>query len=347
VSSPSFTNQLRERRRRAGLTQAELGARAGVSRQAVAAIEAGRHAPAVDAALRLAAALATTVEQLFAAGPAPAAAVRPALGDQLAPGVPLRLGRVGALLVAAPLADHGTAGAGFSLPDAILRPEGLERFTGPEPDGLVLAGCDPALGLAEAMLQGAGSARLRAMPASTGAALAGLGRGTLHAAAVHGRPGRLPPPPRPVRRIHLARWQVGLGIDPALEARDLEAILERRVDLIQRDRSAASQAALARAARRLGRSPVGGTRATGHLDAARRAAGSGRAAVTTEAAARAFGLRFVSLEEHTVEVWVDEAWWSHPGVAALGELLASADFARRLGGFGGYELAGSGSQLTG
>jgi DNA-binding XRE family transcriptional regulator len=347
VSSPAFPNQLRTRRRHAGLTQAALAGRAGVSRQAVAAIEAGRHAPAVDAALRLAAALETTVEQLFGAEPAPGCPVRPALGDHLAPGVPLRLGRVGPSLVAAPLADHGTAGAGFSLPDAILRPEGLERFAGPEPDGLVLAGCDPALGLAEAMLQGAGPARLRALPASTGAALAGLERGTLHAAAVHGRAGRLPPPPRPVRRIHLARWQVGLGIDPALEADDLEAVLERRIGLIQRDRSAASQAALARAARRLGRAPAGGPRATGHLDAARQAAGTGRAAVTTEAAAHAFGLRFVSLEEHTVEIWVDETWWSHPGVAALGDLIATAAFARRLAGFGGYDLTGSGRLLSG
>jgi DNA-binding XRE family transcriptional regulator len=347
VSAPPPPNQIRERRRRGGLTQAELALRAGVSRQAVAAIEAGRHAPAVDAALRLAAALETTVEQLFGADPAPASPVRPAMGDRLAPGVPLRLGRVGAVLVAAPLADHGTAGAGFSLPDAILHPEGLERFNGPEPDGLVLAGCDPALGLAEAMLQGAGAARLRAMPASTGAALTGLKRGTLHAAAVHGRPGRLPRPPRPVRRIHLARWQVGLGIDPALEASDLEALLERHIDLIQRDRSAASQAALARAARRLGRSPGAGARATGHLDAARQAAGTGRAAVTTEAAAHAFGLRFVSLEEHTVEIWVDETWWSHPGVAALGDLLGTAAFARRLAGFGGYDLTGSGRLVSG
>ena len=344
MSSP-VTNHVRAHRRRAGLTQAELAAAAGVSRQAVAAVEAGRHAPAVDAALRLAAALQTTVEQLFGAASAGAGSPRSALGDRLAPGVPLRLGRVGEVLVAAPLPDHGTAGAGFSLPDAILHPDGLERFPGPEPDGLVLAGCDPALGLAEAMLQGAGGARLRAMPASTGAALAGLGRGTLHAAAVHGQAGRLPRPPRAVRRIQLARWQVGLGIDPALEAHDLETVLERRVGLIQRDRSAASQAALDRAARRLGCAPTGAARAAGHLDAARQAAGTSRAAVTTEAAARAFGLRFVSLEEHTVEIWVDETWWSHPGVAALGDLLGSASFARRLAGFGGYDLTDSGRLL--
>jgi DNA-binding XRE family transcriptional regulator len=48
---------LRELREAAGLTQAELAARAGVSRQLVGAVEVGRHLPRVDAALALAAAL--------------------------------------------------------------------------------------------------------------------------------------------------------------------------------------------------------------------------------------------------------------------------------------------------
>ena len=57
---------MRERRTQAGLTQAELAERAGVSRQLVAAVEAGRNVPAVDAALRLAGALGTTADELFA-----------------------------------------------------------------------------------------------------------------------------------------------------------------------------------------------------------------------------------------------------------------------------------------
>jgi DNA-binding XRE family transcriptional regulator len=60
---------VRERRLACGMTQAELAARAGVSRQLVAAVEAGRHAPAVDAALGIARALGTTVEELFALQP--------------------------------------------------------------------------------------------------------------------------------------------------------------------------------------------------------------------------------------------------------------------------------------
>src|SRR3977135_413456 len=98
------SSSLRERRLEIGLTQAELAARAGVSRQLVAAVEAGHNTPAVDAALGLARALASSVEELFGSAPEDAA---PALGERIADGAPLRVGRVDGQLVAAELADHG------------------------------------------------------------------------------------------------------------------------------------------------------------------------------------------------------------------------------------------------
>src|SRR5882762_8754112 len=112
------TTPLRDRRLECGLTQAELAARAGVSRQLVAAVEAGHNAPAVDAALGLARALATTVEALFADTPSEVVA---ALGGRLRDGAPLRVGRVADRLVAAELADHGVAGAGWAKPDGVVR----------------------------------------------------------------------------------------------------------------------------------------------------------------------------------------------------------------------------------
>ncbi|MDE3131489.1 MAG: helix-turn-helix transcriptional regulator, partial [Acidobacteriota bacterium] len=58
--------QLQRQRVQLGLTQAELATRAGVSRQLVAAVEAGVNAPSVDSALRLAQTLGCPVEDLFA-----------------------------------------------------------------------------------------------------------------------------------------------------------------------------------------------------------------------------------------------------------------------------------------
>jgi putative transcriptional regulator len=50
------------------MTQAQLAEAVGVSRQTVNALEAGNYAPSVYLALRVAAVLATTVEDLFALG---------------------------------------------------------------------------------------------------------------------------------------------------------------------------------------------------------------------------------------------------------------------------------------
>lgn len=334
---------LRARRLACGLTQGELAARAGVSRQLVAAVEAGRNTPAVDAALGLAHALATSVEQLFVAVGSEVVA---AVGDDLREGAALRLGQVGARLVAAELADHGIAGATWAMPDGLLEAGRLRRFPGGHPAGTVIAGCDPALGVAEAMLAGLGVQSLLAASAPTGTALRALRAGRIHAAVVHGLPGKLPEPPVPVLRSHLARWQVGLAFPGKLRRHTLEALLGGDLPLVQRDPAAASQQALERARVAAGLTAAArGPRATGHLDAARIAATLGGAAVTTEAAARAFGLGFLALEAHAVEVWAAERWLDHPGVNALGDLLVTAAFTERVAHFGGYDLAGCGRRL--
>src|SRR5437763_8701272 len=343
MAAPANSHRLRERRLECGLTQAELAARAGVSRQLVAAVESGQNAPAVDAALGLARALASSVEDLFA--PAPVG-VLAALGTPLREGAPLRVGRVGDRVVAAELADHGAAGAGWAKPDGVIEDGALRLFAGASPRGLVLAGCDPALGVAEAMLDGLGPASLLALSAATGTGLAALRRGDVHAAVVHGPRGRLPRSPVPVLRLHLARWQVGLAVASGLGRRSLEALLEGRAPIAQRDPAASSQQALERAARKAGIETIPpGPLAGGHIEAARLAATLGCAALTTEAAARAFELRFLALEEHVVQVWVAERWREHPAVDALGNLLAGAGFTDGVAQFGGYELSRRGTHV--
>jgi DNA-binding XRE family transcriptional regulator len=336
-------SSLRERRLESGLTQAELATRAGVSRQLVAAVEAGRNAPAVDAALALARALSTSVEELFAQAPG---AVVAALGGRLTDAAPLRVGRVAGRLVAAELADHGIAGASWATPDGVLEGGKLRLFGGASPAGVVLAGCDPALGVAEAMLAGLGERSLLAISASTGVALRALERGRVHAAVVHGRRDELPRATIPVGRRHLARWQVGLAVAPAVRGRSFEAVLGSGVPIVQRDAAATSQHAFERARLAAGTGPVAsGGRGSGHLDGARMAAALGCAAVTTEAAARAFGLRFLALEDHAVEIWVAERWLAHAGIDALGELLATTAFTQRVAQFGGYDLTDCGERV--
>jgi DNA-binding XRE family transcriptional regulator len=335
---------LRKRRLECGLTQAELAARAGLSRQLVAAAESGRNVPAVDAALALARALSTTVEELFAQ---PAGPVLAALGKRLRDGVALRVGRVGDQLVAAELPDHGVAGANWAKPDGVLDSGELRLFPGASPAGVVVAGCDPALGVAEAMLEGLGQRSLLALSAPTGTALRALAQGRIHAAVVHGPAHALPEPPVPVTRWHLARWQVGLAVPAKLRRQSFETVLGAKLPLAQRDPAATSQQAFERAAADAGIDALPpGPRASGHLDAARIAALLGGTAVTNESAAGAFDLGFLALEAHVVEVWVDDRWLEHPGIDALGEILQTTAFTERVANFGGYDLVGAGQRVS-
>ena len=61
-------NRLRVLRAERGWSQAELGGRLGVSRQAVNAIETGKHDPSLPLAFRLARLFGTGIEEIFEDG---------------------------------------------------------------------------------------------------------------------------------------------------------------------------------------------------------------------------------------------------------------------------------------
>lgn len=68
-------NTVRQKRQLAGLTQVALAERAGCDQRTVSGIETGEITPSLPMAQRLAAALDSTVDELFPA-PAPAAATK-------------------------------------------------------------------------------------------------------------------------------------------------------------------------------------------------------------------------------------------------------------------------------
>jgi transcriptional regulator with XRE-family HTH domain len=332
--------ELRSLREARGLSQAALAEAAGVSRQLVGAVESGRHAPAVDAALRLARALGVSVEELFGRERTEAALLGP-VGD----GEPLRIGRVGDRLVAAPLPLTRAGAESWAAADGVAEHGSVRLLAGAAPTGLLVVGCDPALGIAEALLERTGVRRTIAVHGSTGHAIRALAGALAHAAVVHGPEAELPEPPTPVRRIHVARWRVGLGFatrgTPALAT-----ALSGRAPLVQREPEAASQQALVRAAGAAGAGSIpAGPIAAGHVAAAALAAAARGVAVTFEPAARRLDLGFLPLETHTVELWLDARWLDHPGAGALVELLASDAFRERVELVGGYDLAGCGATL--
>jgi DNA-binding XRE family transcriptional regulator len=337
-------SSLRGARERLGLTQVELARRAGVSRQLVSGVEAGRHVPSVDAAIGLARVLGVSVERLFGPSQAPAVSV---LGAPLVEGEPVLAGHVGDRLAAAPLGTLAQGDAGWASADGVVEDGAVRLLAGARATGLVVVGCDPVLGICDALLNRDGARRMVAVSGSSGAGITALAAGRAHAALVHGPEGRLPAPPVAARRVHLARWRVGIGLGEAGRSASLEGVLAGAVPLVQREESAASQQALARSAARAGVAlPPAAATAGGHIEAARRAASTGAAGLTFEPAARRHGLGFLLLEVHDVEIWIDARWVDHPGARALGDLLVASAFRSRVELVGGYDLGACGTVLA-
>ncbi|MCL6595752.1 MAG: helix-turn-helix domain-containing protein [Firmicutes bacterium] len=293
--------RLRRRRQDLGLAQEALARAAGLSRQALSALEAGRALPSLPTALALARALGTTVEALFAppAAPDPAA---PWAGEA-APDGRARWARVDGRLVLRPPPPG-------EEPDAVLedsrRLRPLPWAAAPE-QVLWLGGCDPALPLlARAVARAAPHLRVAALPMTSAEAAAELRAGRLHVASLHGDDPA--PPAAGAAMLPYATWREGFVLGPGLSPADLGRAAVRWAlrppgatarDLFERHRPGPAPAAVHLAA--------------GHWEvAAAVRAGEADAGVAVEAAAAAHGLAFLPLAEERVVLAVHP---SHPEAA--------------------------------
>ena len=331
-------SRLRGFRVEAGLTQGELAARAGVSRQLVGAVEVGRHLPRVDTGLALAAALGVDVQRLFGSDDLASDVVS---GLTPKEGSAVRLGWVGDRIVTAPARIGGD---GWEAADAVVEGGRVVTF-GDVNSGAVVAGCEPGLETLEHLLRQGGSGAV-AVATSSGAALDALIAGRVHAAVVHGPAGALPevPPDTAVVRFRLTGWRVGLGIPPDIGSPSWwQRVLDGELAVVQREPGAAVQRTFEEA---VGAATTAGPRVGGHVGAARHGMAAGLPAVTIEPAALAVGGGFHPLDRHEAQLWVGEQWKTERGVEQVMDLIASSRFRRRLETVGGYDLDRIGSRVA-
>src|SRR5580704_11563319 len=155
ISQPDGA-RLRLARQARGLSQQQLARVAGVTRQAVSAVESGHSDPSLRVALSLARALGMTVEDLFGPGdPGDPVLARPVAAVQ-GPGGRVALATVGDTFVALPLhGDTAAPGGLVTHHGETARGEAAQlavRPIGPPRPTVVVAGCDPALPLLETPL---------------------------------------------------------------------------------------------------------------------------------------------------------------------------------------------------
>lgn len=327
--------RVRQLREGLGLTQTDLADRAGVSRQLVGALEAGRHLPRVDAAVSLSAALGVDVATLFGADRPPAEVVS---GQPPAEGALVRLGQVGDQTV---FSEARVETAGWDIADGVVEGGQIRRLASVAP-GAVMAGCEPGLEVLERILRETGKGAM-AVGCSSSAAVDALEGGRAHAAVVHAVPNAMQPRrPEELIRFRLCSWRVGLAAPPDAQQSWARAALSGRVPVVQREAGAGVQAAFERAAGK----DVPGPVSTGHIESARLAVATGVPGVTIEPAAVALGARFHPLETHQAELWVFRQWIGDPSVEAVLNEISGRRFQQRLQGVGGYDLEGIGSRAA-
>lgn len=332
----SSVSRLRAARESAGLSQLDLASRAGVSRQLVGAVEAGRHLPRVDSALALAEALGVAVDSLFGSSSTP---IDIATGGVAPDGTMVRMGRVGNQTVTAPIR---VGMDGWDAADGVVADGRLTLFGGGGAPGIVVGGCEPGLVLLERMLRAGGAGGV-AVTLTSAAALECLQAGRLHAAVVHGPEADLVARAKDtaVARFHVARWQVGVAAGPDANTGWWKQALTGRVPVVQREPGAGVQRAFRNAIPK-SRKQVPGPVATSHIEAGRLAMAMGMPAVTIEPAARAVGAIFHPIEVHSAQLWVAQSWIDDEVVEAAMTVLVGRRFQRQLAGVGGYDLEGSG-----
>lgn len=357
--------RLGEWRRRRGLSAPELARAAGVTRQALYAIEGGRYLPNTEVALKLARALESTVEELFplteeSAGEAPMRVESLSSAEELRAGTPVRLARLGKKVIAAPAwpAAQFLPAADATMLDA-RRAAAWRR---PE-EALLIAGCDPALGLLAEAIEREARVRVTPVAASSSQALEWLRAGKVHVAGTHlydsasgefnlPQVGRLLKR-RPARAYTFAEWEEGLVVRKGnpYQVRTVADLTRRGLRFLNREKGSGSRALLDRLLKKEGvpaREVEGYARtAPGHLPAAMAvAAGAADACLAASSAARALDLDFIPLQPERYDFVIPEAHLELPAVKAMLEILQRASFARRLSAVAGYEVRRTGARLT-
>ncbi len=224
---------------------------------------------------------------------------------------------------------------------------------------LLLAGCDPALGLLARRAPGA----VHWLDVPSSDALRMLARREAHLAGLHlSEPGRLDANARAVRKalrgrrvllVHLAAWELGFSVARGnpLAIHDVHALLRPDVRLVNRTPGAAARHLLDQLLfeARLSSSLVRGYEraAPGHETAALTVAlGGADVAVTTRAAAEAHGLAFLPLAEQHFDLALPAAAAGRPPLGRLLDVLRGAGFRRELGTFPGYDTQRTGTVVA-
>jgi molybdate-binding protein/DNA-binding XRE family transcriptional regulator len=371
VRQTDLENRLRQRRQAAGISQKQLAERAGVTRQAVAAVEANQYCPATSVALLLARVLRCRVEDLFSIG-----GDGEVIDGELLGRLPrshdhrrAQVTQVGSRLLVRALDGVGeltslTASADGLILDADAKSARVKVRLLKDRETLrrrvVLGGCDPAMFLAAEHLRRHDQESLVPCLMGNGSALAALKRGELHAAGVHFVDDRSSARnPADLRRalggldctvVTFAHWEEGFIVRQGnpKNIRAAADIARSTVRLINREKGSGARRLLDRELHSAG---IPSTRVKGysdevlsHLEVASRVSfGLADAGVGVRAAATICGLAFIPLQRERYDLVIPKGHYeSLQGLRHLLDLIVGKPFRDELEALGGYDTRDTG-----
>jgi molybdate-binding protein/DNA-binding XRE family transcriptional regulator len=368
----AFQNRLRALRQAAGLSQKQLAQMAGITRQAVAAVETDQYSPATSVALQLARALHCHVEDLFSIeGGGEIIEEGELLGtlardDQT---VRAQITQVGPRVLVRPLQGLGelatlSAGADGLIVDVdhqkrrakvklIKDRETIRRKA-------VVAGCDPAMFLAADYV--GKHDRDHLLPCLMGSSLAlnALKRGEVHAAGIHlaeevSDTWKLPDLKKFVGDmdcivVTFTHWEEGFIVRQGnpKKIRGTADLAKPTVTIVNREAGSGARRLLDKQLRANGITPKRvkgyGDTVLSHLDVASRIkAGLADTGISVRSVASICGLDFVPLQRERYDLVIPKAYYeSVSGLRALLDTIVGGLFRSELEALGGYDTRETG-----
>jgi molybdate-binding protein/DNA-binding XRE family transcriptional regulator len=367
-------NRLAQIRKSRGVGASDLARRVNVSRQTIYAIEAGTYVPNTEVALHLARELEVTVDELFSIQDGTQASPESLAAEVLsaaAPeaGQPVRICQIGSRWVSVPV----TASPYF-MPEAdgIVKRLGkgnnradLVVFAKEEAaqKRLVLAGCDPAMGMLSRMVEKISGVEVVSAAASSKLALNWLKDGKVHIAGSHLEDPKTGEFNLPFLRkefpdedfsvVTFARWEEGLVVASGnpKAIRDVEDLSRQNARFANREPGSGSRALLDKLLEKAGMNAnqvQGYDRvAYGHLAAAYCVvSGDADVCLATRSAAKAFGLDFIPLYTERYDLVMRRRTGDLPAVKAFLDVLHRATLRRKLEVLAGYDTTETGTVLA-
>jgi putative molybdopterin biosynthesis protein len=371
-SESKIENRLKEKRRLLGFSQEKLAKMAGITRQAVGAVESNQYSPATSVALRLAGVLQCRVEDLFSLkseGEMIEGEILSPMPREEKTWVRAQVIQVGDRLMVRPLFGLGELANLATGADGLIVAAGpgakrvkVRLFKSREAVSrqVVVGGCDPAMFFTAGYLRQAAKENLVPCLMGSSIALAALKRGELHVAGVHLADKRYDDSSLPYLGRNLkgwdcfivtfAHWEEGLMVAPGNPKKICRVtdLGRRMIAIVNRENGSGARQLLDRHLKLEGIQPhkLKGYKneVASHLEVASRIkAGLADVGIGVRAAAAIFGVDFIPLQRERYDLVIPRIHYDTlPGLRVMLDTIVSGSFRTELEAFGGYDTRETG-----